>query len=337
MEDIAEEEIREVVPEAEIECSSEKYLIFSAEERSIESILNLKTVDDAHILLDFRELENKPDAEEVTEVFQVEEVRKAKKFIESFRSVDDVFSLATSKYRNEKIDLELLEMKVSETLEKSMDAKLVENHHSNFDIRIHLEEENILFSVRLTEKPLYFRSYWQEGRKGSLKTSIAAALVKLADPSPEDKLVDNFCGAGTILCEGAFQVAKVSGGDIDREAVQCTRKNLKELDAEAANRVKKLDATSNSQPDDYFDVAVSNLPWGDQIDLKAVELYSEAIKEYSRILKDSGRAVILGNHPDLAEKHLRKNFPNHEVERIELGFLGQTPTITFAVPQDETV
>ncbi|MFB6115850.1 MAG: TRM11 family methyltransferase, partial [Candidatus Nanohalobium sp.] len=247
-------------------------------------------------------------------------------------SVDDVFSLTTSKYRNENVDMEVFEDKVSETLEKSTGASFEESRHSNFDIRVHFEEENMLVSVRLTEKPLYFREYWQQGRKGSLKTSIAAGLCRIADIEEGNKLVDNFCGAGTILCEAEVQGAEVSGGDIDREAVQCTRENLKELDGEAANRVKKLNATLTSQPDNYFDIAVSNFPWGDQVDLNAVELYSEAIREYSRILKDDGKIVILGKHPDLAEKYLRKNFTDHEIESFQLGFLGQNPTVTCAAP-----
>jgi 23S rRNA G2445 N2-methylase RlmL len=333
LKDIAKEEILEKVSEAEIERSSEKYLVFSAEESSIEHILDLRTVDDAHILLNFKQFEEKPDVEKAIENFPIEDITETRKLIEGFRSVDDVFSLTNSKYRNGSIDLELLEQNLSETLENSTEYDFVDNQHSNFDIRTHFEKKNMLVSVRLTEKPLYFRDYWQKGRKGSLKTSIAAALTAVARPSEKHKLVDNFCGAGTILCEAEVQGAEVSGGDIDREAVQCTRGNLKELDAEAANRVKKIDAASTSQPDDYFDIAVSNFPWGDQVDLNAVELYSEAIEEYARILKEDSRIVILGKHPDLAKKYLRKNFPDHDINRFQLGFLGQNPTVTYAAPE----
>lgn len=329
---IARDEVREKVPEAQIERSSEKYLVFSAEKDSINKILELRVVDDAHVLLKFQKFDEKPDTGKAVENIPLEEISKARELIEGFRSVEDVFSLTTSKYRNENIDLEVLEEKVSENLEKSTGSEFKESRHSNFDIRIHFEEKNMLVSVRLTEKPLYFRDYWQQGKKGSLKTSIAAGICRTANIEDGDKLVDNFCGAGTILCEAATQGAEVSGGDIDRGAVQTTRQNLKELDGEAENRVKKLDAKSTDHPDNYFDIAVSNFPWGDQVDLNAVELYSEAIEEYSRILKKNSEIVILGKHPELAEKYIKKNFPQHEIKQFDLGFLGQTPTVTYATP-----
>lgn len=332
--EIALDEILEKVSKAEIERSSVKYLIFNAEEESIEQILELRTVDDVHLLLDFEKFEERPDMERAVEELSLNDVVGAKNVIEDIRSVDDVFSLTTSKYGNKNVDLELLEEELSESLESFLDAKFVKNQHSNFDIRIHFEEENMLVSVRLTEKPLYFRGYWQRGKKGSLKTSVAAALVRLANLSKGERLVDNFCGAGTVLCEAKVQGAKVSGGDIDRQAVLCARENLKQLDSKAANRVKRLDATSTSHPDSYFEAAVSNLPWGDQVNLKAVKLYSEAIQEYARILKENGKIVILGDHPDLAEKHIRNNFPRHEIKRLQLGFLGQTPTVLYAYPSE---
>ncbi|MDY6773572.1 MAG: methyltransferase domain-containing protein [Candidatus Nanohaloarchaea archaeon] len=255
------------------------------------------------------------------------------KLITSFRDVDETFSITSSRYRNS-IDLHRMEDNLVNEIQDRTGWRYTEDSHSNFDIRVHVEFKNVLVSVRLTEKPLYYRSYWTCGRKGSLKTSVAAAMCKLADPEPGSKMVDNFCGAGTILCEGERQGMKPFGGDIDSEAVECSRTNLRENAPETANQVKTLDAKATGWPDSYFDLAASNLPWGKQVELNAVELYSQSISEYARILKDQGKVVLLCKMPDLAEKHLRKNFPDHNIDRFRLGFLGQKPWIVYAHPPD---
>lgn len=328
--DVAKKEILSKIPEASIEEKSKKYLIFKADESCITDITSLKTVDDAHILLKFKNFDEVPGTETIVESFPDESLAWARNTIEEFRDLEDDFSITISKYKNNTADLDRIEQEVSDHIEKSTGANYLQDSHSNFDIRIHLEKKNLLVSARLTEKPLYFRDYWKQGRKGSLKTSVAAALCNVPNISEGDKLVDNFCGAGTILCEGSIQGADVYGGDIDRDAVQCARKNLQEVSKESLSQVKRLDATSTDHPDNYFDVAVSNFPWGHQVDINAVKLYSKAIEEYSRILKKNGEIVILGDHPELAEKYLKKHFEQPRIEKFQLGFLGQTPTVIHA-------
>jgi tRNA G10 N-methylase Trm11 len=145
-------------------------------------------------------------------------------------------------------------------------------------------------------------------------------------------LIDNFCGVGTILCEGALQGLEPHGGDIDDEAVRYAEAHLRALSQKWVRNVNVLDARSSKLPADYFDLAVSNIPWGEQLDLNAVELYSQAIPEYARVLKDEGAIVIVGPKPDLVEKHLKENFPEHNVGQFRLGFLGQHPWVNFAYP-----
>ncbi|MDY6773690.1 MAG: hypothetical protein SVS85_00695, partial [Candidatus Nanohaloarchaea archaeon] len=331
---IARGEIQEKLSGAEIRRVSDKYIVFDAEESNLQDVLGLRTVDDIHLLLSFQEHGEKPGETDIVQEFPLETLQEARDSIDSFRGLDDRFSLTVSKYRNPKIDTGSLETELVDLLENYTGGEKTDNRSSRFDVRAHIEEENVLISCRIPERPLYYRSYWEKGRKGSLKTSIAAALCRLTDPDPGDRLVDNFCGAGTILCEGKTQDLEPQGGDIDREAVQTTHTNMGNLSEEANKNIRKLDATSTGQPSDYFDLAVSNLPWGKQVELNKVELYSQAISEYARILKDDAPVVLLGKEPELAEKHLRKNFPHHRIESFQLGFLGQTPSVTYATPEN---
>ncbi|MDY6774258.1 MAG: methyltransferase domain-containing protein, partial [Candidatus Nanohaloarchaea archaeon] len=331
---VAQDEILEKVPGAETKNVSDKYIVFDTGKTPIQNVLELRTVDDIHLLLSFQDHGDKPGDNEVIQDFPLEKLQEARDTIESVRGIDNRFSLTVSRYRNSKIETDRIERELGNILENSTGGEKTDNRDSTFDVRIHVEENNTIVSCRIPERPLYYRDYWEESRKGSLKTSIAAALCRLTDPGPGDRLVDNFCGAGTILCEAALQDLEPHGGDIDRDSVQAAHTNMKNLYQEANKNIRKLDATSTDQPSDYFDLAVSNLPWGKQVELNKVELYSRAISEYARILKDDASIVLLGKEPGLAEKHLRKNFPRHRIESFQLGFLGQTPSVTYATPEN---
>lgn len=334
---VVKDEILELIDGAEIERTSDKYVVFTAPADSVSTLLDLKTVDDIHYLLSFDQYDNKPDTETVVKNFSIDAVHEAVDLIGSVRSLDDTVSVTASRYKNDQIDKEEIKTTLGHRLATEFSSEFTERDHSNLDIRVHVEKQNVIESVRLTQKPLYYRGYKQHSREGSLKPSIAAALVRLTDPDRGAKLVDNFCGVGTILCEGALQGLEPHGGDINEEAVRYAEAHLRSLSRKWVRNVNVLDATSSKLPDDYFDLAVSNIPWGEQLDLNAVELYSQAIPEYARIVKGDGSIVILGPKPDLVEKHLKENFPEHNVGQFRLGFLGQHPWVNFAYPDSTSL
>jgi len=325
-------EILERVPEATVRTVSDKYVVFEAPQGSIQRLLDLKTVDDIHLLLEFEEHDEKPDSDRVMEAFPFNDLFNAVETVRSIRHIEDTISVTTSRYKNDLVDKQEIKTELGARVASLLSREFTERDHSNFDIRVHVEKNNLISSVRLTEKPLYYRTYKVYGREGSLKPSIAAALVWLTDPDPADRLVDNFCGVGTILCEGVLQGLEPYGGDIDEEAVRYASAHLRSFSRKWVSNVRSLNAITSKLPDSYYDLAVSNVPWGEQIDLNAVELYSQAIPEYARILKDDAPIVLLGPKPDLVEKHLKKNFPNHNVGQFRLGFLGQRPWVNFAYP-----
>lgn len=334
---IVQHELLESVPSAEVLRVSDKYIVFSAPKGSISDLLNLRTVDDLHYLLSFEQYDEKPDTETVLENFSSNNIPGAVDLVRSSRNLTDTVSVTTSRYKNDRIDKEELKTTLGSRLARELSSEYTKRDHSNLDIRVHVEQQNVIESVRLTEKPLYYRGYKQYSREGSLKPSIAAALVRLTGPEPGDKLVDNFCGVGTILCEGALQGLEPHGGDINEEAVRYAEAHLRSLSREWVRNVNVLNATSSKLPDDYFDLAVSNIPWGEQLDLNAVQLYSQAIPEYARIVKEGGSVILLGPKPDLVEKHLKENFPEHNVGQFRLGFLGQHPWVNFAYSDNSSL
>jgi len=332
---VVQREITQEFEDLEIQRESDKYLIYSGE-NLLDDLTDIRSADDVHLLIDVRDFDDRPENSQIIDLVHNSDTKSAFRNIESLRTVEK-FSLTASKYRNKKADLDEIEEALRNSLGKLGLGFSASSRQSDIDLRMHLEKNRVLLSVRIPEKPLYFREYWENGRKGSLKTSIASGLVQIGEPEEGEKFVDNFCGAGTVLCEAQIEGLEVRGGDIEREAVECTRTNLSNLNQQACKNVRKLDARNTDFPDDYFDLAVSNFLWGKQVDLDAVNLYSKALQEYKRILKENGRLVILGDKPDLCRKHLKKNFPDYEIEKFQLGFLGQTPTVLYARPEKLSV
>ncbi|MBZ0281465.1 MAG: methyltransferase domain-containing protein [Anaerolineae bacterium] len=200
---------------------------------------------------------------------------------------------------------------------------LEDDRESDFNIRVFIEHQTALVGLRLGKRPLHERSYKQVQRPGSLKPSVAATMLILADLKPGEHLLDPCCGVGTIIIEGAVMGAVVQGGDVDSEAVEAANANA--ASANIQTRFEQWDARNLSLLDGSVDCVVSNLPWGRQIqidaDLKA--FYRDICTEIERVIRPDGRVVLLTTMPDLLNfKRLRL------VEQIEISLFGQNPIIS---------
>src|SRR5690606_19149211 len=87
------------------------------------------------------------------------------------------------------------------------------DQESEINIRLFMEHEHVYVGMRLGDRPLYKRPYKQAHVPGSLKPSVAAALLQLAGVQAGDRVLDPCCGAGTILIEAALMGARAQGGD----------------------------------------------------------------------------------------------------------------------------
>ncbi len=332
LERISEQELKKEFPEISIKGVQIKRIIFSIPNPNFKKFLKLKTIDDIHIFLEEFKLFSL-DEESVLNQIPLEDIKSAFGLISNFRKTNNTFSLTLSKYQNNSINIDLLKSKMENILSQSLKMEFTEREHLNFDIRVYIEKSNLAFSVKIPKESLYNRKYRICEKKGALKPTIASALCFLVAPEKNKKIVDNFCGVGTILCEARLQGLEIYGGDIDEESVDCATNNIKNISPDSIRNIKLLDATKTKWPNSFFDYAISNLPWGKQVDLKGiVKLYSTSISEYARILKDNGSLVLLGMKPDLIVKHLKKNFPNHKIEKFKIGFLGQNPWVVSALP-----
>ncbi len=193
---------------------------------------------------------------------------------------------------------------------------------SAVNLRIFIEHDKAYVGLRLSVVPMHSRRYKQVHISGSLKPSVAAAMLDIAKVQPGQSLLDPMCGAGTIPIEAALIGARAWGGDNNAEALTAARAN-----AEAAEVTPRLDAWDARQlplPDGCVERVVTNLPWGRQVvvDEQIADLYAKVCMEIERVLAPGGTIVLLTSLPDLVRfERLRIQ------EQTEISLFGQTPVI----------
>lgn len=193
---------------------------------------------------------------------------------------------------------------------------------ASVNVRVFIEGQTALVGLRVAAAPLHERPYRVAERAGALKPPVAAAMLRLAAVAAGQTVLDPCCGTGTILLEAAAVGAVPAGGDLDAQAVQAARANMRA--AGAHFRVDQWDARRLSLPDHSIDAVVSNLPWGRQVMVDDVlaDLYDEIAYEIERVLRPGGRAALLTTSPDLLR--FKALTP---AARREISLFGQTPQI----------
>jgi 23S rRNA G2445 N2-methylase RlmL len=162
-----------------------------------------------------------------------------------------------------------------------------------------IDNATAVAGVRLSDRSMRHRTYKLEHRPASLRPSVAAAMVRLAKIKPRHVVLDPMCGAGTILAEHLQAIGRIRaerpaalGGDLDAGAVRSAAINLSKL-GEA--KLLCWDATGLPLPDASVDRIVSNPPFGKQLGTpeSVGPLYRAAVRDYDRVLRPGGRAVLL--------------------------------------------
>jgi len=164
-------------------------------------------------------------------------------------------------------------------------------------------EGRLTAGVRLTDISFRQRKYRAGERPGALRPPLAAALVVMSDPSPEDRFIDPMCGTGTILCERALWGATESlvGGDIDHEAIEIARQSAKIIDRPV--ELYRWDATDEEALIENAagaTVLVCNLPFGKRFESSDLRsLYKRALKAWRASLAAGARMILLTSERDI--------------------------------------
>ena len=200
------------------------------------------------------------------------------------------------------------------------------------EIWLTIDGATAVCGLRLSDRTMRHRTYKLEHRPASLRPTLAAAMVRLAEIKPPHVVLDPMCGAGTLLAEhlAAMQSVHVPvpaalGGDIDAGAVRAATANLRRLGLVGSGR---WDATQLPLADASVDRILSNPPFGKQLGEpeEIGPLYRRMVREYDRVLRPGGRAVLLAGDADKMRSAVQA-VGWKSLRRVTVRILGQTATI----------
>jgi tRNA (guanine6-N2)-methyltransferase len=203
------------------------------------------------------------------------------------------------------------------------------------DVRVFVDGTWALIGVRLFDEPLARRSYRVVNVRGSLRPTVAAAMVRIAIPDGDRQQVwDPFCGSGTIMCEAATVGHEVWGTDIDPEAVSAARENVSAVRREYWGRIETADSTSAKTWHKHRSASavISNLPWGKQVAITSKQaLYDRVGAGMADLARRGGTGVLLTTEPKAIVQRLTGE-TGLRVDERRIGLLGQTPAILTIRP-----
>jgi 23S rRNA G2445 N2-methylase RlmL len=176
--------------------------------------------------------------------------------------------------------------------------------NASVEIWLTIRGATAICGMRLSDKTMRHRTYKHEHLPASIRPTVAAAMVQLADLKPNQTVLDPMCGAGTLLCEAHLAAkAKKSaegmgwnmnflGGDIDERHTRAAQVNLRQFKIEG---VQTWDARELPLEDASVDRVISNPPFGKQLSTPEaiLPLYRETIREMDRVLRPGGKAVLI--------------------------------------------
>jgi 23S rRNA G2445 N2-methylase RlmL len=122
-------------------------------------------------------------------------------------------------------------------------------------------------------------------------------MLYLVETWPGARMLDPFCGAGTIPIEAALNGSHAVAVDYDPAALTATTSNAHIADINLG--VIKADARQLPFATGEVDFTVTNLPWGRQIqiDEQLAGLYRHACAEIERVTAAYGHIVLLTSQP----------------------------------------
>jgi tRNA G10 N-methylase Trm11 len=135
------------------------------------------------------------------------------------------------------------------------------------------------------------------------------------------------CGAGTILAEqlalGRFDVV---GGDLEIAALRAAGLNLRRV---GAAHLARWDASCLPLAEQSIDRIVSNPPFGKQLSRpeEIRPLYRRMVVEYDRVLRPTGRAVLLVSDA-AALREAAKQVSWKRLREVRVRVLGQPAALT---------
>ncbi|NTV24400.1 MAG: methyltransferase domain-containing protein [Nanoarchaeota archaeon] len=223
-------------------------------------------------------------------------------------------SLRAIRHQAAKIPLKYLSIKLSvkasytgrrDYTAKDVEAEFIKGVSTRIDgktaterhFSIILNEKNSFIGVSVHPMPLHVERSMPKTSAGSLRPSIACAMLRQLGDINGKSMVDLMAGAGTIPIEASIMGCRSEGYDIDEEKIGIAKSNAMHFSRDVIFR--KADARDTGLPAKSFDFAVSNLPFEKQVAIgdDPALFFQQVLAEMSRIARE--KIVVLTRHQDI--------------------------------------
>ncbi|MEM5803733.1 MAG: THUMP domain-containing protein [Candidatus Aenigmatarchaeota archaeon] len=285
LEDIAESEIKEKDKSSRIE----RFFNFQGKllvNSKIEKLVELHSIH--HIIKLIKTFHLKQatinEIKKELENIDIEEMEEVNTFrVTSQRFGDHNFS---------SIDMQKIAGEVF--LEKYRKKVDLENYDLN--IRFDLIGNFGFVGIQLTRESLYKRYKKVFNHQAAIKSTIAFAMLKLANLKNKDVLLDPMCGSGTIPMEAASLFSnniKIIAGDKSQTCINGAKENASINKLQDFIEFKILDATKLEKYISNVDKIVTNPPYGVRIAKKVnlKDFYKRFLLSANNVLNE--RMVII--------------------------------------------
>lgn len=208
----------------------------------------------------------------------------------------------------------------------------LKNSPSSYEVEVRIVERNNLCSVFL--KLYSFKDNRFDYRKNEIATSInpvtAAIVIKSIEKyiSPKAKVIDPFCGTGTMLIERSKldEYETLTGVDIFRTAISAASINSKLANINLELIDQDILEYNASEP---FDELITNMPFDNKSAThnKYADLYYEFINKIPSLVKTDGMVFIYTIEKQLLREVLSGNEDLELVQEIKIESGRLTPHV----------
>ncbi len=138
---------------------------------------------------------------------------------------------------------------------------------------------------------------------------LARAMINIARVKRGAKILDPFCGTGTILLEGSLMGMDMHGSDLDERMLRASETNLKKFGMKA-----NLTRRDVGEIEGNYDAIVTDPPYGrssSSMGEKLNELYERAFKRFSDVTDKVSIVLPESRAVEIGKKYfnLREMFP----------------------------
>jgi predicted RNA methylase len=166
--------------------------------------------------------------------------------------------------------------------------------------------------VRLGSRPLSARRWRVADYPGAVNATIAAAMVRLAEVSPTDRVLNLMCGSGTLLIERlmAGPAAEAVGVDLSPDALTASTENLGAAAHAGDARLLTADCTGPALVEAVgtgWDLLLADPPWGTLHGAHATnaEVHAGMLHAAYDAAAPGARFVVLTHEVKVMERCLR--------------------------------